>query len=152
MFYYRIHIDHVLREFKTHLSWFGTLTSSKVTTLSVRYFYVPRTQYGQLSNDCISSNIISNSSDPLQLKQKQDNSPTNNLVFYEWQIPNTNLIICPPSAACVLIVVSVTSMKKKIIKHKKQSQAKDNEPSDSDTDNGVVDFEDKKNTTTKESE
>lgn len=133
----------MLREFKTHLSWFESYTSNKVTTLSTRYFYVPSTQYGQ-PVDGESSNLISDSPDPLQLDQKQDNDLKNNLVFYEWKIPNNESVICPPSAACVLIVVSVT-YKKKIKQKLCQNQKTDHEQSDSDTDNAVADHEDEEN-------
>lgn len=144
-------MDHVLREFKTHLSWSGTFTSNKVTTLSVRYFYVPNTQYGQSTADCGCTNIISDSPDPLQLKQKQNELLLNNLIFYEWNISNTDSVICPPSAACVLIVVTVTSKKNTRQRRKRsQNQNKDIELSDSDSDNGVIVPEDEENVKSEE--
>lgn len=74
-------------------------------------------------------------------------------MFYEWKIPNANTYECPPSAACVLIVVSVTSLKKTKFKLKYQLyQNKNNEPSDSDTDNGVNEPGNKRNTTYEEGE
>lgn len=133
-------MNHVLREFRTHLSWFGVSTSS---SLSIRYFYVPRSQYGK-SKDSVSSNIISCSTDPLQLEKKSDDSSTNNLMFYEWKVSDTNLGSYPPSASCVLIVVS--SLKKNKEKHKHQIQNRDNECSDSYSDDGLVVPEDEEKT------
>lgn len=117
-----------------------TSSSNKETTLSTRYFYVPSTQYGQHIIDGESNNILSDSTDPLQLNQKQKN----NLVFYEWQIPNNESIVCPPSAACVLIVVSVTYEKK--VKEKLRKKKKiNNDLNGSDSENGVVKLEEKEN-------
>lgn len=101
--------------------------------------------YGE--SDDISNNVICGSSDPLELEQKQDNSLINNLVFYEWQISNNNSTICPPSAACILIIVSMSAPKKH--KHHK-NQNRDNELSDSDTDNGL-NIPDDENTNSEES-
>jgi hypothetical protein len=141
----------VLRELKTHLSWFGTSTSNNLT-ISIRYFYIPRTQYGQSRTGDISSNIIIGSTDPLQLEPKPNNDLMNNLVFYEWQITDTNTIIFPPAAACVLIIASVISLKRIKQKRKQhnQNRNKDNELSDSDTDNGFIVPEDEENTNSEE--
>lgn len=134
-------MNHVLREFRTHLSWFGVSTSS---SLSIRYFYIPRSQYGK-SKDFVSSNIISCSTDPLQLEHKSDDSSTNNLMFYEWKISDNNSVSYPPPASCVLIVVS--SLKKIKEKHKQhQIQNRDNECSDSYSDDGLVLPEDEEKT------
>lgn len=126
----------MLREFKTHLSW-SWLSSSNDLPISIRYFYVPRSKYGDTAFDNVSNNIISGSTDPLQLRKKHDSS-LNNVMFYEWQEPDTDLIVCPPSAACVLIVVSVTSTKNKQKRKRHQHLNMGNEHSDSDADNGLV--------------
>jgi len=138
----------VLREFKTHLSW-SWLSSSNNLPISVRYFYVPRTKYGETSFDCVSNNIISGSNDPLQLRKKHDSS-LNNLMFYEWQVPDTDSVICPPSAACILIVVSVTSTKNKQKRKRYQHLNMGNEHSDSDADNGFVVPQNEENINTEE--
>lgn len=140
--YYRIHISHVLREFKTHLSWFGISTSNN-SSVSVRYFYVPRIQYDKYTDKFVSNNIITTSVDPLQLKQYD--ALTSDLKFYEWQISDNHPIICPPSAACVLIIVSVTSKIKTNQNHKQQYRKIEIELSDSDTDNGLFVPEDEEN-------
>lgn len=148
-FDYSLHINHVLREFKTHLSWFGT-SISKSLSVSVRYFYIPRMEYGE--SDYISNNIICGSPDPLQLEQKQNNTLINNLLFYEWQISNNNSAICPPSASCILIVVSMSTPKKLKQKCKQnQNRKRDNELNDSDTDNGMNIPDDEENTNSEES-
>lgn len=148
-FDYSLHINHVLREFKTHLSWFGT-SISKSLSVSTRYFYIPRTGYSE--SDYISNNIICGSPDPLQLEQKHNDLLINNLLFNEWQISNNNSTLCPPSAACILIVVSVSAPKKPIAKCKRpQNRKKDNELNDSDTDNGLNAPEDEENTNSDES-
>lgn len=132
--FYRVHINHILREFKTHLSWFGISTSNN-SHVSVRYFYVPRLQYGKYTDEYIQNNIITTSIDPLQLKHYDD--LTDDLKFFEWTISDTHSIICPPSAACVLIIVSVTSKIKSKQNYKEQYQKSEIELSDSDTDNGL---------------
>lgn len=141
----------MLREFKTHLSWFGTSTSNSLA-VSIRYFYIPRTQYGQTQNGDISSNIIMGSTDPLQLEEQPDSHLMNNLVFKEWQITDTESIIVPPAAACILIIASVNSMKKTKQKRKQQNQNRnrDNELSDSDSDNDFIVPEDEENTNSEE--
>lgn len=150
IFIYRVHINHVLREFKAHMSWFKT-SESKSLPISIRYFYIPWTLYGQSKTDCVSSNIISGSTDPLQLEQKQDDCVTNNCIFNEWQIPNSDSdIICPPSAACVLIIVTVTSKKKKKHISKQHQNEKRDSHSESDTDNGNIVPEDEENTNSEE--
>ncbi|VVC31045.1 Hypothetical protein CINCED_3A015141 [Cinara cedri] len=142
-----ININHVLREFKTHLSWLESSTSNNLT-ISERYFYVPYTQYHKSSDECVGGNPFINLLDPFQLEQRQDITSTNNPMFYEWKIPDNELVfiktepqvVCPPSVASVLIIVSVTSTMK--TKQKQHTQLHnrniDEELSDSDTDNGVV--------------
>lgn len=111
--------------------------------MSVRYFYVPQIPYGKSNDDCVSNNILSSSVDPLQLKQYD--ILTSDLKFYEWQITDVNSVICPPSAACVLIIVSVTSKIKTLDKRKQQNRKIEIELSDSDTDNGLFVPEDEEN-------
>lgn len=127
----------MLREFKAHLSWFKNSESNNLP-ISIRYFYISRMEYGQSKTDCINSNIISCSTDPLLLEQIQDDSLMNNFMFKEWHISSIDSVICPPSAACVLIIVSVTSIKK--TKHKRRKQQNENKDShsESDTDSFVV--------------
>lgn len=138
----------MLREFKTHLSW-SWLSSSNKLPISIRYFYVPRTKYGETSDDCVSNNLISGSNNPLQLGKKHDPS-LKNLMFYEWQIPDASSVVCPPSAACVLIVVSVTSNKNKQKRKRHQNLNMENEHSDSDVDNNIVVPENPENINTEE--
>lgn len=138
----RIPVNHALREFKTHLSWLGTSPASNSLPISVRYFYVPRTEYGKLSTDCI-NNVASGFFDPLHLEK--NNISKNNPIFYEWKPSETNPASSPPSAACILIIASVIS-KQKQKRKRNQNCNKDNELSDSDTDNGLAVPEDKENT------
>jgi len=140
-------MNHVLREFKKNLTWLETSTS-KSSSKSVRYFYIPRTEYGESD---VSNNVIGCSADPLQLEKNKDDSLINTLKFYEWKWSDTNLTVCPPSAASVLILVSVTSTKKTKQKRKRhENPNKANEISDSDTDNELVVPEDEENTNSEE--
>jgi len=117
--------------------------------ISIRYFYVPRTKYGDTPVDCVNNNIISGSTDPLQLGKNHDSS-LNNLMFYEWEVPDTDSIVCPPCAACILIVVSVTTTKNKQKRKRHQHLNMGNEHSDSDADNGFIVSENHENINTEE--
>lgn len=85
------------------------------------------------------------SMDPLKL-----DSSINNFKFHEWQISESNSVTCPPSAAYILIIVSVTSIVRTKQKHQYQNQNKDQELSNSDSDNAVVALEDVKILNTEE--
>lgn len=145
LFDFRIHINHVLREFKTHLSWLGSSAPNNLA-ISIRYFYVPHSQYHKSNGDSVGDNPFIGLADPLQLEQRQEMSLINNPMFYEWKIPDSELVFCKsksqmmcPSVASILIIVSVTTTKKTKQKlQQPQNRNKDDEVSDSDTDNGVV--------------
>lgn len=141
-FNFRISVNHALREFKTHVPWLK-ISSTNNLPVSVRYFYVPRTQYDQYNPDCM-NNIVGGSADPLQLKNNQNRFSMSNLEFKEWQISDTN--VRPSSVACFLIIVSVPSLSRTKLKRKRhQAYNKDFEASDSDTDNDLVVPEDEEN-------
>lgn len=139
-FNFRISVNHALREFKAHVPWLK-ISSTNNLPVSVRYFYVTRTQYDQYNPDCM-NNIVGGSADPLQLKNNQNRFSMSNLEFKEWQISD----IRPSSVACFLIIVSVPSLSRTKLKRKRhQAYNKDFEASDSDTDNDLVVPEDEEN-------
>ncbi|XP_050434218.1 uncharacterized protein LOC126841666 isoform X2 [Adelges cooleyi] len=146
---HRISVDHVLREFKTHLSWTGTSTSNG-STLSVRYFYAERTPYGQAKP--FSSNLVAGLLDPLQLDDTcADTVLSDNLTFHEWQ---PSAAADTVNATCVLVLVSVATLansngEQENHQHRSVRPIK---RSDSDTDNGLVVVEDEENAEDNEDE
>lgn len=138
-------MNHVLRELKKNVTWLET-TTSKNLSKSVRYFYVPRSGYGE-SN--FSSNVIGSFID--ETEQNENDSLINTSKFYEWKLLDTENVVCPPSAASVLVLVCVTSTKKTKQKRKRHKISNNaNEISDSDTENGLVLPEDEENANSEE--
>ncbi|XP_050530001.1 KICSTOR complex protein SZT2-like isoform X2 [Daktulosphaira vitifoliae] len=117
---YKISINHVLREFKTHISWSGVKLSNN-SVLSVRYFYIPRSKYGIFKSHYTSSNLICGIMDPLQLDtNNSDKFSWGDLLFHEWESTETHGMVTPPSATCVIVLIMVITQAKSNKKRKRQ--------------------------------